>query len=96
MLSEFSVKRAWASIVLRLTPAINKSGAPDGVSSMASGRREHLECVGDLPPGSMEYYRYLEQDERLLAAISDTEEARIAHLRFANHYHELAVRAAGA
>lgn len=31
---------------------------------------------------------------RVLAEISETEEARLAHLRFANHYHELAKRAA--
>lgn len=48
--------------------------------------------VDDLPPASVEYYRYLEQDERILAAICTTEEGRAAHLRFAEHYHDLATR----
>ena len=72
---------------------IPQKPAPNGVGSMASNWEEQGGRVDDLPPGSVEYYRYLEQDERVLAAISETEEARLAHLRFANHYHELAIRA---
>jgi hypothetical protein len=42
------------------------------------------------------FYRYLEQDERLLAAIAKSEEARDAHLLMAAQYRELAERAATA
>lgn len=41
---------------------------------------------------SVELYRYLEQDERVLAAIAKSDEARSAHLLIANQYHELALR----
>lgn len=62
---------------------------------MASNRDEQRERVDILPAGSLEFYRYLEQDELLLAEISETEESRKAHLMLASHYHELALRAAG-
>lgn len=43
---------------------------------------------------SVELYRYLEQDERVLAAIASSDEARDAHLLMADQYRELALRAA--
>lgn len=43
---------------------------------------------------SVELYRYLEQDERVLAAIARSDEARDAHLLIADQYRELALRAA--
>lgn len=41
-------------------------------------------------PANSEYYRYLEQDERVLAALATSEEAKRAHLQFADQYRELA------
>jgi hypothetical protein len=46
--------------------------------------------MDQLPHKSAEYYRYLEQDERFLAALSTSEEAKQAHLQFADEYRKLA------
>lgn len=46
--------------------------------------------MGHVQTDSVEYYRYLEQDERVLAALAKSEEAKRAHLQFADQYRELA------
>lgn len=50
--------------------------------------------MDQIPNKSVEYYRYLEQDERFLAALAPNEEAKQAPLQFAHQYRELA-RTAG-
>jgi hypothetical protein len=42
------------------------------------------------PINSIEYYRYLEQDERVLAALATSDQIRRAHLIFADQYRDLA------
>lgn len=46
-----------------------------------------------MPAGPVDLYHYLEQDERALASMARSEEARLAHLAIAKQYRELAVAA---
>jgi hypothetical protein len=46
--------------------------------------------MSDMPTNSVEYYRYLEQDERDLAELATSEKAKLVHVQFADQYGRLA------